>query len=191
MLEEAVQICRGMFRGERPTIAGAHFHTNDAINSPLPVRQGGPPIMIGGTGEQRTIPLVARYADMWNCNADFDELPRKLDVLAQECDKIGRDPRAISTTPLVFLLVADTMEAAVAKRNAFLARRGIDWDALPEPVQRNISARLVLGDADAVGEHVGRLLALGMDGIVFNMPADGWELDAVARAGEVLSKAIA
>jgi alkanesulfonate monooxygenase SsuD/methylene tetrahydromethanopterin reductase-like flavin-dependent oxidoreductase (luciferase family) len=50
MLEEALQICRAMFREERPTFEGRHYRTHEAINSPPPVRAGGPPIMIGGSG---------------------------------------------------------------------------------------------------------------------------------------------
>src|SRR3954471_12959064 len=55
MLEEAVQICRAMFREEKPTFTGKHFRTHEALNSPPPVRAGGPPIMIGGQGEKKTI----------------------------------------------------------------------------------------------------------------------------------------
>jgi F420-dependent oxidoreductase-like protein len=190
MLEEAVQICRAMFREERPTFTGKHYSTVDAINSPAPVRVGGPPIMIGGQGETRTLPLVAKYADLWNCTANFPDLPRKLDVLAAHCDAIGRDIASINKTPLGSLVVADTMEAAEAKRNEFLAQRGIDWDALSDEMRAGLSARIVVGDPDTVGERVRDLLAMGLDGVVFNMPADGWDLEAVARAGEVLNKAV-
>ncbi|MDQ1520279.1 MAG: hypothetical protein QOI55_1352 [Actinomycetota bacterium] len=190
MLEEAVQICRAMFRGERPTFNGKHYHTEDAINSPAPVRAGGPPIMIGGQGERRMLRLVAQYADLWNCNASFDELPHKLEVLAQHCEAVGRDIASINKTPLGSLVLAETMEAAVAKRNAFLARRGLDWDALPAELQAQVAARLVVGDPDTVGEQVRDLMAVGLDGVVFNMPADGWDLEAVSHAGEVLNKAV-
>jgi F420-dependent oxidoreductase-like protein len=190
MLEEAVQICRAMFRDERPTFSGQHFHTESALNSPPPVRAGGPPIMIGGQGEKRTARLVAQYADMWNCNSGFDELPRKLDALAAHCAEVGRDPASINKTPLGSLMLADTMEGAVAKRDALLAARGFQWDTLPPEFQAQLSARFVVGDPDSVGEQVRALLDLGLDGVVFNMPADGWSLEAVAHAGEVVAKAV-
>src|SRR3954463_5688424 len=77
MLEEALQICRAMFRGERPTFEGTHYRVKDAINSPAPITPGGPPIMIGGQGEKKTLRMMAQYAEMANFTAGFDELPRK------------------------------------------------------------------------------------------------------------------
>ena len=53
-----------------------------------------------------------------------------------------------------------------------------------------LEARFVIGDADTVGERLQSLLDLGLDGLTFNMPADGWDLDAVAFAGEVVTKAL-
>jgi len=189
MLEEAVQVCRAMFRSERPTFSGRHFRTEDAINSPAPIRPGGPPIMIGGSGERQTLRLVATYADMWNGNCAFEDLPHKIDVLGEHCARVGRDIADINKTPLGSIILADTMEAAIAKRDGWLAKRGITFDSLPEVTQRVLAARLVLGDPDAVGEQVRAVLDSGMDGVVFNMPADGWDLEAVAHAGEVLAKA--
>jgi F420-dependent oxidoreductase-like protein len=190
MLEEAVQICRAMFRGERPRFAGQHFRTEDAINSPAPIRDGGPPIMIGGQGERRIPRLVANYADMFNCNAPFPELPHKLEMLAHHSQAIGRDPATINKTSLGSLVLADTMEGAEEKRNEFLGRRGIDWDALGDDIRAQVAARFVLGDPDTVGEQARALLDIGLDGVVFNMPADGWDVEAVAHAGEVLGKAL-
>jgi F420-dependent oxidoreductase-like protein len=134
-LEEALHICRAMFRGERPTIEGEHYRVQDAINSPAPIQPGGPPILIGGQGERKTLRLMAEHAEMANINANFDEYPRKLEVLAQHCADVGRDP-------------------------------------------------------DSVGEQITALLDGGMDGIVVNMPTDGWDLDAVRLAGQVVSAAV-
>jgi alkanesulfonate monooxygenase SsuD/methylene tetrahydromethanopterin reductase-like flavin-dependent oxidoreductase (luciferase family) len=135
--------------------------------------------------------MVAEYADLWNSNSSFSDIPHKIEVLAEHCEAVGRDLSEINKTPLGTLVIGDTMEDAVAKRNEFLAARGIDWDQLPDDVRAMVSARLVVGDADAVGEQVRDLLALGLDGVVFNMPADGWDVEAVSRAGEVLRKATA
>jgi F420-dependent oxidoreductase-like protein len=190
MLEEAVQICRAMFRTERPTFDGRHYQTHEAINSPAPLRAGGPPIMIGGQGELRTLRLVAKYADMWNAPASFNEVPHKLEVLAAHCAEEGRDPASINKTVLGSLILADTMEAAEHKRNEALALRGIEWDRMTDEVRAMVSSRFVIGDPDSVGEQVRNLLDMGLDGVTFNMPADGWDLDAVAFAGEVVSKAV-
>src|SRR5437868_2637212 len=93
-LEEALQICRAMFRSERPTIEGKHYRVKDVINSPAPITPGGPPIMIGGQGEKKTLRLMAQYADMSNFTSGIDELPRKLEVLAQHCAEVGRDRKS-------------------------------------------------------------------------------------------------
>ena len=91
MLEEALHICRAMFRGERPTFEGEALPDEGRINSPLPVTPGGPPIMIGGAGEKKTLRLMAEHAEMANFTSPVDELPRKLEVLAGHCEDVGRD----------------------------------------------------------------------------------------------------
>src|SRR5207237_4629205 len=60
-LEEALRICRAMFTEERPTFEGRYYRIEEARNLPRPVQEGGPPIMVGGGGEKRTLRLVAQY----------------------------------------------------------------------------------------------------------------------------------
>lgn len=189
-LEEALVICRAMFRGERPTIEGQHYQVHDAINSPAPIQPGGPPILIGGQGERKTLRLMAEHADMANFNSGFDELPRKLDVLARHCADVGRDPATINKTLLGSLVLGTTTAEAEAKRTQLLADRGLPpWDQLDDDVKAMIGARMVVGDPDSVGEQLAALRGIGLDGFVFNMPADGWDLDAVGLAGQVVSAA--
>jgi F420-dependent oxidoreductase-like protein len=189
-LEEALEICRAMFRCERPTIEGKHYAVRDAINSPAPITPGGPPIMIGGQGEKKTLRLMAQHAEMANFTSGFDELPHKLDVLRQHCADVGRDIDTINKTPLCSVVVGETMEEAVALRNGFLAARGLDFDSLDEATQAMVSARIVMGDADAAGEQVQKLMAMGLDGITANLPANGHDIDAVARTVGVLRAAV-
>jgi alkanesulfonate monooxygenase SsuD/methylene tetrahydromethanopterin reductase-like flavin-dependent oxidoreductase (luciferase family) len=75
-LQDALEICKGMFTQRRTTYRGKHHSVTDAWNSPAPVTPGGPPILVGGTGEKKTARLAAQHADDWNCNASFVELPR-------------------------------------------------------------------------------------------------------------------
>ena len=74
MLEEALQIILPMLDGERPTVHGKHYHVTEAINSPAPVSKI--PVMIGGNGEQKTLRMVAQYADESNLTCLPDEIPR-------------------------------------------------------------------------------------------------------------------
>jgi F420-dependent oxidoreductase-like protein len=190
-LEEALQICRAMFRSERPTIEGTHYRVKDAINSPAPITPGGPPIMIGGQGEKKTLRMMAQYADMANFTSGYDELPHKLEVLAEHCEAVGRDMTTINKTPLGSLILGDTMEEAEAKRSALLQDRGLPpWDQLDDGTKAMIGARFVVGDADTAGEQLQSMLAIGLDGFTFNVPADGCDLEAVARAGQVVRKAL-
>jgi F420-dependent oxidoreductase-like protein len=189
-LEEALQICRAMFRGERPTIEGEHYTVRDAINSPAPVTPGGPPIMIGGQGERKTLRLMAEHAEMANLTSGFDELPRKLEVLAGHCADVGRDVATINKTSLCSVVVAASNEEAERLRNDFLAARGLNWDSLDEATRALVAARLVVGDADSAGEQLQKLLGLGLDGVTFNMPANGHDPEAVAHTVGVVRKAV-
>jgi alkanesulfonate monooxygenase SsuD/methylene tetrahydromethanopterin reductase-like flavin-dependent oxidoreductase (luciferase family) len=128
---------------------------------------------------------------MANFTSGFDEIPHKLEVLAQHCADVGRDINTINKTPLGSLILGDTMEDAEAKRTALLEARGMPpWDQLDEGLKAMIGARFVVGDADAAGEQLQSLLGLGLDGFTFNMPADGWDIEAVRRAGQVVRKVV-
>jgi F420-dependent oxidoreductase-like protein len=189
-LEEALHICRAMFRGETPTFEGKHYRTQGALNSPLPVRPGGPPIMVGGSGEKKTLRLMAEHAEMANFTASFDEVPRKLEVLAQHCADVGRDPSTINKTSLATVIQGATMEEAETLRNAFLRARGMDWDSLDDGMRAALTARLTVGDADAVAEGLQALVGLGLDGVTFNLPATGHDPEAVAATVANVAKAL-
>ena len=147
--------------------------------------------MIGGSGERKTLRMMAQYAEMANFTAGFDELPRKLEVLAGHCVNVGRDIDTINKTPLGSIILGDTMEEAEGKRSRLLQERGLPpWDQLDDGTKAMIGARFVVGDTDSAGEQLQKMLALGIDGFTFNMPADGWELDAVQRAGQLVRKAV-
>ena len=189
-LEEAIHICRAMFRGERPTIEGRHYRVKDAINSPAPITPGGPPIMVGGSGEKKTMRIAAELADMVNLTAGADEIPRKLEALAGHAERAGRDMATINKTSLGSVILGRTMDEAAAKRDRLLADRGMPpWDQLDDGFRAAIGARFLVGGPDEVGEQVRHLLDLGLDGVTVNLPADGHDPEAVAFAGEVLAKA--
>jgi F420-dependent oxidoreductase-like protein len=97
-LDEALKIARLMFTEERPSFQGAHYHIDRALNRPRPVQPGGPPILIGGGGERRTLRLVARHADYANWFGSLEDLRRKTDVLERHCEAEGRDPATIVRT---------------------------------------------------------------------------------------------
>src|ERR1700677_4733295 len=99
-LEELLQIAHQMWRGDQSPYQGRHYQLVRPLNSPNSVQRPHPPILIGGSGERKTLRLVARYADA--CNIfDSPELAHKLDVLREHCANEGRDYAEIEKTAQV------------------------------------------------------------------------------------------
>jgi F420-dependent oxidoreductase-like protein len=89
-LEETLQICLQMWSGDDKPYQGRHHQLQRPLNSPAPLSRPHPPILLGGSGERKTLRLVARYAHA--CNLfPTPEMPRKLDVLREHCEREGRD----------------------------------------------------------------------------------------------------
>jgi F420-dependent oxidoreductase-like protein len=101
-LEETVQIALQMWSGKVAPFEGKHYRLAETLNAPQPISKPHPPIMIGGAGEKRTLPLVAKYANACNLYAfdNLDTLRAKLAVLRRHCDAIGRPFDSIERTAL-------------------------------------------------------------------------------------------
>jgi len=115
-LEDALSIITAMFREERPSFRGKHNAIDRALNVPRPIQAGGPPILVGGGGEQRTLRIAARFADMTHWfPLGFDVLRHKTELLEQYCEEIGRDPSTIERTMAAPVIVApdDAMAKAL------------------------------------------------------------------------------
>ena len=152
-LEELLQIAHQMWRGDQSPYDGKHYRLVRPLNSPNSLQRPHPPILIGGSGERKTLRLVARYGDACNLfdlpGTGFrDNLGRKLDVLRRHCAEAGRDYAEISKT---VASVADLGE----DRQAGLA---------------------------ALTGHIRELAALGLDHVLLS-PARAWDeatLEAIA-----------
>ncbi len=179
-LEEALQICRAMFTEQAPTFAGAHYRIEDVLNNPRPLRAAGIPILVGGSGERRTLALVAKYADACNLFGDLPTMRHKLEVLERHCEAVGRDPAAITKTRLGGLVIADTMAQAQQRGQEMARARGMD--------EERYRGYVIAGDPDAVCEQVAAYFDAGLDGLVFNMH-DAQDLEPVRLAGRALSAA--
>jgi F420-dependent oxidoreductase-like protein len=179
-LEEALQICAAMFTQEDASFNGRHYTIEHALNFPRPIRASAIPILVGGSGERRTLALVARYADACNLFGDVATIKHKLEVLQRHCEAIGRDPASITKTRLGGLVIAATDEEADRKGREMAAARGMD--------EERYRGYVIAGDPDGVCEQVGAYLDAGLDGLIFNMH-DAQDLEPVRLAGETLSKA--
>jgi F420-dependent oxidoreductase-like protein len=100
-LEEALQICLQMWSDDNGPYAGRHYQLAETLCSPQPVSSPRPRIMIGGSGERKTLRLVAQYADACNIFGDAEVVAHKLDVLRRHCDTVGRDIAEIEVTAMV------------------------------------------------------------------------------------------
>jgi F420-dependent oxidoreductase-like protein len=187
-LEEALQIILPMLRDERPTFAGEHYAVTDAVNQPPPVSRI--PVMIGGSGERKTLRMVAQYADESNLTCGPDEIPRKLDALAAHCERLGRDRGEITVSAQRTVCIAPTHEQAEADAAAFLAPRGIDLATADDETRRMLDGLVTIGDPDEVGERLTAVLDLGVDGLTCNLPANGHDPDNVELLGATAAKLI-
>jgi F420-dependent oxidoreductase-like protein len=96
-LEEMLQICLRMWEGDQRPFEGKHYRIERPFNLPQSLTRPHPPILIAGSGEQKTLRLVARYADSCNLRPGPD-IPQKLEVLRQHCEAEGREYDAIEKT---------------------------------------------------------------------------------------------
>ena len=104
--EEGLEVIKLLLTQPQSTYTGTHFQLNDAYCNPKPIQKPYPPICIGGGGEKRTLKMVAKYADHWNfASGEPDPIPafrHKRAVLEEHCAAIGRDPKTILISALIF-----------------------------------------------------------------------------------------
>ncbi len=178
LLEDALNIARAMFTESPASYDGKHHSIRDAHNNPRPIR-GDIPIMVGGSGERKTLRMVAQYADASNFFGDADRLRHLVGVLEGHCERLGRDPAEITKTRLGTVLIADSQQEAERK-----------LDALRDRVPPERLATVLAGDPDAVAEKASELLDAGIDALIFNSP-EVHELETVRLLGETLSPLLA
>jgi F420-dependent oxidoreductase-like protein len=137
-LEETLQICHQMWSDDDGPYTGRHYQLAETICSPKPVQQPRPRILVGGSGERKTLRLVAQYADACNLFApDPEVVAHKLEVLDRHCEAEGRDPAAIQRTILGFGDPLTDTDAFVATMAGY-AEMGVDLVEVmppgPDPV---------------------------------------------------------
>jgi len=171
-LDEALRICRAMFTEESPSFDGRYYRIHEARNVPRPVQSGGPPILVGGGGEKRTLRLVARYADMTNIVGDPATIAHKVGVLRAHCAEVGRDPSEVTVSRLSTLVLTGSSEETAATRDFLRQATG------QEPTTADI------GTAEELVARIEELASAGVEYFVFNMPTGSPEM--VRQVGDVL-----
>ena len=171
-LDEALQIILPMIKGERPTFSGKYYRTQEAMANPR--FRDHIPLLIGGSGEKKTIPLAARHFDHLNVIAGFDELSAKVKVVRERCDEIGRDPATLETSTLITAMVDEN----------------VTEDFIPEELKQ----RMVFGGADRIAEQIKtKVFDAGIDGVIMNLPTSiqGYQPGHITALGEALKPLVA
>ena len=160
-LAESVSAIRALFAGSSVTSApGGRYDFRDLRLLPAPV-QRPVPIMIGGSGEKKTLRIVATYADMWNTGGRPETLAHKLDVLREHCAAVGRDPAEIELTVGCKPLIRDSRAEARRAWSELMAHNRtsdeVDDDeatfiGTPEDVAEAMRARTALGFRTFIAE---------------------------------------
>jgi F420-dependent oxidoreductase-like protein len=167
-LREAVQIILAMWKEQEATFEGKYYQVRGALNQPKGVQQPHIPLLIGGSGEQVTLKLVAQYADVCNVGGDIAKIKRKLAVLKQHCEQVGRDYQRIKCTAMVdTCAIAPTEEAAIAK--------------LPVHQQQQIASlhsRSLIGTPSMIRQRVAEYEEAGIQELILWFP-DSTNLEAL------------
>jgi F420-dependent oxidoreductase-like protein len=119
-LEEAVQIIRKMWT-EEPSASfnGKYYQIHNAYCNPKPIQKPTPPILVGGSGEKRTLKIVAKYADACNLFGSTDTIKRKLNILKEHCKSVGREYDSILKTKLGFVVIENDKQTVEKKIHDF------------------------------------------------------------------------
>ena len=158
-LGETLEILRQAFSDERIDFTGEHYTVRDMPIKPGPAQRPGPPIIVGGVGEKYTLPLVARYADVWNVPTyALGELERKTAVLRTICEDIGRDPDTIALSVEAVMALAPDDNSLPSVRAFAEKRFGIPAFGLHEGG--------LIGTPPAIVDRLHELQALGFGQIV-------------------------
>jgi len=166
-LNESLQIILPMLKGERPTFSGKYYRTEEAMANPR--FRDHIPLMIGGSGEKKTIPLAAKHFDHLNIIAGFDELPRKVQVVKERCEEIGRDPATLETSMLVIAV--------------------IDENVTPDLIPDDFKQQAVVGGPEQVADQIKtKVLDAGVDGVILSpvTSLNGYQPGGITAVAEKL-----
>ena len=163
-MNESVGIIRALLDGEAVTHEGPRYRTKELVARPRPV-QAHLPIMIGGSGEKKTLRTLATYGDQWNAFGTPEVLAHKKAVLEAHCADVGRDPAAIHKTVGYKLVIRDSEAEArrdwlgILAANAMTVEEGLEDESW------------WFGSPEAIVERMAAYRAVGFDGFMVEEPA--------------------
>jgi F420-dependent oxidoreductase-like protein len=170
-LDEALTIAKLMFTEERPSFEGKYYRIDRALNVPRPVQPGGPKILVGGGGEQRTLRILAKHGDIGHWfGGNLEDLKRKKQVFERHCEAVNRDASEVLLTVGLTLVLAEN-----AKDSAALM-------AGLTPERRAMAMTVTVAQA---AELIGKYIDAGFGGFTFNNNVLQTP-ESIALAGELI-----
>jgi F420-dependent oxidoreductase-like protein len=181
-LEEAIQIIRKMWTEEpSASFEGKYYQINNAYCNPKPIQKPSLPILVGGSGERKTLKIVAKYADACNLFGSIETIKRKLDVLKEHCKSVGRDYDSILKTKLDLVVIDDSEEIARKRAQQF-------YKGIPEQQIRDREFA-IYGTRESVSRQIELLEEAGVQYLIMHFEPSR-ELEALDTfANNILKKA--
>lgn len=171
-LEESVRVVRALWGPNPANVEGRYYSLKDAICEPKPIQQPMP-LLIGGSGERRTLRLVAQFADEWNGVGLTPETYQvKRAVLERHCAEVGRDPKAIRHSQMVGFVIGKT-EAAQRAHFAKVVETlpGLGRGDASEVMQNMKGRGWLVGTPDEVVQEIGRRQEMGLSRLMLQHQA--------------------
>ena len=170
-LDEALTIARLMFTQDRPSFEGKYYRIDRALNVPRPIQPGGPKILIGGTGERRTLRLLAQHGDIGHWfGGPIEELQRKKQIFHEHCEAVKRDPAEVQLTLGVGLVLVENEK---------------DGKAILDTLTPERRAMARVATVPQATEMIGQYIDAGFTGFTLNNNIYGTS-ESIARAGELI-----
>jgi F420-dependent oxidoreductase-like protein len=178
-LEEAIQVIRKMWTEEPyASFNGKYYQIRNAYCNPKPIQKPSPPILVGGSGERKTLKIVAKYADACNLFGSPETVRKKLDILKEHCKSVGRDYSSILKTKLSAIIVDDNND--MAKNRVRKTFGGIPEEQIKEFV--------IYGTPEDVSRQIEIFEQVGIQYLTVNLEPYG-ELEALNTfANKVINK---
>jgi F420-dependent oxidoreductase-like protein len=165
MFRESVEIVHKMWTENYPTFGGKYYSIDRAINEPKGVQKPHPLLWIGGSGEQVTLKLVARWGDACNIGGDVDTVRHKLEVLKRHCDDAGRNYDEIIKS--IGTAVHLVESAGSAEQETALARGSQSYEEYAE--------NTIVGTPEQVKERLQPYVDIGIDYFIVSIPRNAYD----------------
>ena len=175
-LEEAIQIIRKMWTEDRASFKGDFYQIKNAYCNPKPIQKPYPPILIGGSGERKTLRLVAKYANACNVFGSPETVKRKFSILREHCKAVGRNYDEIVKTKL---------GAVVIDKDSDTVRRRVS-EAFGKWPDEMRSEFVIAGNPDEVRRKIMEFRDVGVDYLIVSFEPKR-ELESLRLFGEEVS----